>query len=207
MKVSVISVFLSVAITDTRSPLSLLSAFIIKENNMFQLELNGKFFPSQFFPITDTLNSIYKLGHQVETIYFFLPVCHSLQYLSSLIRVWTWATTEKELSPNHWATREFPRPYLRSVLVEPSSDPWWHFLMRVRPGYITQREGITCSLSMWPRSSGPGPVVPVGVCGISCQKMDTWREGAIRENEREEHNLKMGKGQERRVWSNFLKLG
>lgn len=87
MQVSVISVFLSVAITDTRSPLSLLSAFIIKENNMFQLELNGNFFPSQFFPITDTLNSIYKLGHQVETIYFFLPVCHSLQYLSSLIRV------------------------------------------------------------------------------------------------------------------------
>lgn len=47
---------------------------------------------------------------------------------------------------------------------------------------------------MLPRSSGPGPVVPVGVCGISCQEMDIWREGAIRENEREEHNLKMGKG-------------
>lgn len=73
MKVSVISIFLLVAITGTLSPLSLLPTFIIKENNTFQLELNENenLFPSQFFPITDTLNSIYKLGHQVETIYIF----------------------------------------------------------------------------------------------------------------------------------------
>ena len=94
--------------------------------------MKTSFHPS-FFPITDTLNSVYKLGHQVETLFFF-PAPHGLQYLSSLIRVWTWATTEKELSPNHWAAREIPRPCLRPVLVEPSSDPCWRFLTRIRPG-------------------------------------------------------------------------
>lgn len=56
MKIFVVSIFLSVAITDTLSSLHILPTFIIKENNTFQLELNENenLFPSQFFPIRDT---------------------------------------------------------------------------------------------------------------------------------------------------------
>ena len=55
----------------------LLPTFITEENDTFQLELNENenFFPSQFFPVTNPLNSIYKLGHQVEILLFFLFFC------------------------------------------------------------------------------------------------------------------------------------
>ena len=39
--------------------------------------------------------------------FFFFPTPHGLQDLSSQTRDWTWVTTVKALSPNHWDTREF----------------------------------------------------------------------------------------------------
>lgn len=205
MKVSVISVFLSVAITDTRSPLSLLSAFIIKENNMFQLELNGKFFPSQFFPITDTLNSIYKLGHQVETIYFFLPVCHSLHILVP------WSGFE----PGPQQRKSW---VLTTGLPGNSQDPilglcLWSLVLTYDGIFSWESDPGTLpnvkeSHAVW--ACDPDPQALVLLCLWECVVYPArkWTLGGKEQSERmKDDNLKMGKGQERRVWSNFLKLG
>ena len=101
MKVSIIPIFLSVAITDTLLPPSLLPTFIIKKNNTFhfffffleldeislELNENENLFPSECFPHHRHPELCLQTRTPGGDSFFFFPAPHGLQYLSSLIRV------------------------------------------------------------------------------------------------------------------------
>ena len=80
----------------------------------------------------------------VEEIFSCLVIPPSLQDITSLTRDWTWAHGNGSPSPNHWATREFPRwdtfwtvAYLKrythtlthTYIYNQGFDKWWDFII------------------------------------------------------------------------------